>query len=156
MNVHLLRHADAEDSATSDAERVLTKRGELQSIHVAEFLVRTQQPLDLILTSPYLRALQTANAVAEKLGTPLIQERRLSCGMSPQTGYALLQEHRQLENVLLVGHQPDLSIFAAFLLTQNRSLDVEFGKAALMSIALNPLAPGSGLLLSFIDESQMG
>ena len=156
MNIHLLRHADAEDFSTSDASRKLTNRGELQSIHVAEYLARIQQPLDLILTSPYLRALQTATVVSEKLGTPLTQEVRLSCGMQPQTGLALLQEHSQLENILLVGHQPDLSIFAAILLTRDRSLNVEFGKAALLSLALNPLAPGSGLLLSFLDEAQMG
>ena len=156
MNVHLLRHADAEDYVTSDAARQLTKRGELQSIHVAEYLVRIQQPLDLILASPYVRALQTATAISEKLGTPLTQERRLGCGMQPQTGLPVIQEHSQLKNILLVGHQPDLSILAAFLLTRDRSLNVEFGKAALLSLKLNPLAPGSGSLLSFLDETQMG
>ena len=150
MIVHLLRHADAENFVTTDAARSLTPRGQGEAGSVANFLSRTRQQIDLILTSPYTRALQTAQAVASKIGMPLSEERRLSCGMSPQTGLALLQEHRRFENILLVGHQPDLSIFAACLLTEDRSLEVEFGKASLLSIEMIAFALGKGTLKSYI------
>ncbi|MEO7932243.1 MAG: phosphohistidine phosphatase SixA [Chthoniobacterales bacterium] len=156
MRIHLLRHADAEDFATSDAARVLTAKGREQAARVGEFLVRTRQPIDLILTSHYLRAAETARIVSEKLDQESpVEDRRLGCGLSPQTGLSIIQEYSSFNDVLLVGHQPDLGMLAAFLLTRDRSFELEFHKASLMSITMLQPAAGAGVLESYVNVSQM-
>lgn len=156
MQLHLLRHADAENLVTTDSARVLTAKGQAQAARVGDFLVRADWRMDLILTSPYLRALQTAQAVAGKLGSVSLREDpRLACGLSPQTGLAIIQEHRDLEHLLIVGHQPDLGFFAAYLMTVDHSLHIEFSKASLLTISMPCISPASGLLQSFVNAGQM-
>jgi phosphohistidine phosphatase len=160
MKIHLLRHAEAEDLASTDSARALTALGRKQARCVGDFLVRTGTPIDLILTSPYLRASQTAFAVekqimADSRWANVFEERRLICGMSPQLGLAILQEYSSTRHLLLVGHQPDLSHFAAALLTADRSLDVEFDKASLLTLELTVIRFGSGILDSHLHVSQM-
>ncbi len=141
---------------TSDAARVLTAKGRGQATRVGEFLTRMQQPIDVILTSHYLRAAETARLVAEKLGhdSP-VEDRRLGCGLSPHTGLAIIQEYSRFEDILIVGHQPDLGILAACLLTRDRSLNVEFHKASLLTLTMFQPAPGAGILEGYINVSQM-
>jgi len=157
VKIHLLRHAEAEEFVSSDAARGLTSQGLAQAARVGDFLLRIGQPLDLIVASPYLRTLQTAQTVANKLGNvPLLEDRRMVCGMSPSTGLGLIREHSASNNILLVGHQPDLSHLAASLLSRDRSLDVEFSTGSLLSLTLERAEAGAGILDSFIHVKQMG
>ena len=156
MKIHLLRHADAEDFATSDSARVLTSKGKEQAAQVASFLQRTRHTFDLILTSPYLRALQTAQAVAAAFSTAILKEdRRLGSGMLVQTGFAVIQENSEIQDLLIVGHEPDLGNLAAFLLTKDRSLSIDFGKASFLTMHLFQPQPGTGVLESFLRVEQM-
>lgn len=156
MKIHLLRHADAENFASNDAARALTEKGQSQAAQVGDFLERNGVKLNAILTSPYLRALQTAEAVARKYkDASFLEESRLVCGFSPETGLAIIQEYRKLEHVLIVGHQPDLGILSAYLLTVDGSINLEFKKASLLTISLLKLNPGAGFLESYVTVKQM-
>jgi phosphohistidine phosphatase len=100
----LLRHGDAADGQPDD-ERPLTERGIRQSECAGQALVRLGIELDACLTSPKLRALQTAQLACEPLGVEPMVERRLAGEpFDPRELVAGLGEH-----VLLVGHDPSFS-----------------------------------------------
>jgi phosphohistidine phosphatase len=101
----LLRHGDAADGSP-DAERPLTKKGEKQARAAGLALRALGVELSACLTSPKLRAADTARLACEALGVEPQHEPKLAGG--PFDGEALaagLGEH-----VLLVGHDPDFSM----------------------------------------------
>lgn len=101
--IWLLRHGDAEDT-TPDAERKLTARGREQAQGAGKALVALGVQIDACLTSPNVRAAETARIAAEELGVEVRLESRLAGGsFDPQQLAAGLGE------VLLVGHDPDFS-----------------------------------------------
>jgi phosphohistidine phosphatase len=101
----LLRHGDAADGSP-DAERPLTKKGERQARAVGEALKALGVELDACLTSPKLRAAETARLACEPLGVDPRQEPKLAGG--PFDAEALAAGLG--DDVLLVGHDPDFSM----------------------------------------------
>jgi phosphohistidine phosphatase len=103
--IWLLRHGDAADGLP-DAERPLTEKGRAQSHAAGAALKRLGVELDACLTSPKVRAAQTARMACEALGGPEpIIEPKLAGG--PFDAEALATGLGA--NVLLVGHDPDFS-----------------------------------------------
>ena len=102
--IWLLRHAHAEDG-TPDAARPLSAQGARQAQAAGDALAWLDLGLQACVTSPKLRAVQTARPVCEALGLDLVEDRRLEGG--PFDAGAVAAEHG--EHVLLVGHEPDLS-----------------------------------------------
>jgi phosphohistidine phosphatase len=101
--IWLLRHADAEQG-TPDDERRLTPKGEKQARAAGAALVKLGVKPDVCLTSPKVRAVQTAKLACETLGVEVRLESRLAGGsFDPE---ALAAGHG---DVLLVGHEPDFS-----------------------------------------------
>ena len=101
----LLRHGDAADGSP-DAERPLTKKGEKQSRAAGRALKRLGVEVDACLTSPKVRAADTAKLACEPLGIDPRQEPKLAGG--PFDAEALAAGLG--DNVLLVGHDPDFSM----------------------------------------------
>jgi phosphohistidine phosphatase len=101
----LLRHGDAADGSP-DAERPLTEKGERQSRAAGEALKALGIELDACLTSPKVRAADTARLACEALGIEPQMEPKLAGG--PFDGEALAAGLGN--NVLLVGHDPDFSM----------------------------------------------
>ncbi len=100
----LLRHAEAGDGLPDD-ERPLSERGLRQAEAVGRALARLGTHLDVCLTSPKLRAVQTAQLACEPLGAPITIEPELSG--EPFDVHALIAG---LGDVLLVGHDPSFSL----------------------------------------------
>jgi phosphohistidine phosphatase len=100
----LLRHAEAADGAPDD-QRPLTERGCRQADAAGLALSRIGAALDICLTSPKLRALQTAERACEPLGVPVVIEPAL--GGEPFDVHELVAGHG---TVLLVGHDPSFSL----------------------------------------------
>jgi phosphohistidine phosphatase len=101
----LLRHGDAADGSP-DAERPLTKKGEKQSRAAGRALKALGVDLNACLTSPKVRAVDTARLACEPLGTEPQLESKLAGGPFDAEALAAgLGEH-----VLLVGHDPDFSM----------------------------------------------
>jgi phosphohistidine phosphatase len=101
----LLRHGDAADGSP-DAERPLTKKGEKQGRRAGIALKALGVPMDACLTSPKVRAAETARLACEPLGIEPQLEPKLAGG--PFDGQALAAGLG--DNVLLVGHDPDFSM----------------------------------------------
>jgi phosphohistidine phosphatase len=146
MLLLFLRHAEAVDFADSDFDRLLTAKGLDQADRVGKFLVRTGIIPDLLLSSPLVRARQTAEAVSRRLdGKDILVQPWLACGMSPADCMNQLGAFPKQQTVLLVGHEPDFSNAIATLLgTSPGTLHIR--KASLTGVETNALSPGSGRL----------
>jgi phosphohistidine phosphatase len=101
----LLRHGDAADGSP-DAERPLTSKGEKQARAVGEALKALGVEVSTCLTSPKLRAAETARLACEPLGIDPQMEPKLAGG--PFDAEALAAGLG--DDVLLVGHDPDFSM----------------------------------------------
>jgi len=144
MELLLIRHGDAIDDAPGlgDAGRWLSGRGRIATRRVASFLVanESRRPIE-IWTSPLVRAVQTAEIVAEaaRLTDRVIVLDALGTHGSVGTVAAALQRQRPAGPVALVGHEPGLSVLALRLLG-----DVPwsgFSKSSVLAVAW----PGEGV-----------
>jgi phosphohistidine phosphatase len=102
--IWLLRHAEAEDGSPDEARR-LTPKGEKQAKAAGAALKSLGVELDICLTSPRVRAEQTARLACEPLGVEVAIDERLSSGP-----FDAEELSAGLDNVLLVGHDPDFSM----------------------------------------------
>lgn len=102
---------------------------------------------EVILTSPVLRAKQTAAIVAEELASTAPTESPwLSCGMNPERALAQLAGYAKLDSAMIVGHEPDFSALVAHLLDLGSAASVVISKASLTGIEISRPVPGSGVL----------
>jgi len=145
--LYLLRHAEAEPYRADDFSRKLTEKGEKQAHLVGSFLAEHRLKPDLILSSPVLRARQTASIAAAELKDESPTEVPwLACGMNPERALAELAGYAKLESVMIVGHEPDFSTLVAHLLDLGSSASVNVSKASLTCIEIARLVAGSGVL----------
>ena len=137
MELYLLRHGVAEDHAASgrDADRRLTDEGRDKLRRVLERAHLAGVRPSLILTSPYRRALETAEIAARQLSYEgkLIRTAALVPDASPQEVWNAVRDHRDESAVLLAGHEPLFSATVAYLLGSTRQV-VHFRKGALIRI----------------------
>jgi phosphohistidine phosphatase len=149
MNLYILRHGIATDPTAhnfaKDADRPLTSEGKRKLQQVAEAMEALELSFDLILSSPYLRARQTAEVIAAGL-----KERKsleLSDSLTPGGSMKKLVEllnHLKPSpgNVLLVGHEPYLSGLISLLVSGDASFAVVMKKAGLCKLLTESLKPG--------------
>jgi phosphohistidine phosphatase len=147
LTLYILRHAEAEPEAHSDAERALTSKGRDQAKTVGRFCCDREIYPALILTSPLVRAQQTAKLVCKELGekTRLETAEFLSAGMSPERAFAHLSKFSESGALMLVGHEPDLSEFLAASIGGS-SESIRLRKAGLAKLTLPETKPGVGTL----------
>jgi phosphohistidine phosphatase len=138
MNLFLLRHGVAVErdphSFPEDARRPLTLKGEDRVRLVADAMRALELDFDRIITSPYLRARQTAEVVASALG--LRRGLESSETLAPEGDpRALLRLINRVtpgpENVLLVGHEPYLSRLLSLLISGHTDAAIDFKKNGL-------------------------
>jgi phosphohistidine phosphatase len=109
MLVFLVRHAHA-DTGEPDELRTLSERGRAEAAALADRLATHETPPQLVLTSPLVRARETADAIAGRTGAEVRADERLAPGATA----AALREAVADEAgpVAVVGHQPDCSEIA--------------------------------------------
>jgi phosphohistidine phosphatase len=145
MIIYFLRHAEAEDCADSDFKRRLTPKGLEQAEKVGKFCVRYGLIPEVILTSPVVRAKQTAESVGKLLGNPTsAAESWLACGMSASACLGELRAYEKLSHVMLVGHEPDFSEAIAVMIGLPDSDHLHIRKASLTAVSLRAFQPGNG------------
>jgi phosphohistidine phosphatase len=113
MLLFLVRHAHAEKGEPDDL-RPLSERGREEARVVALQLAAHDTPPTIVVTSPLLRARQTAEPIAHASGAELRIDERLAPGLTPDALVAALDDEEG--PVAVVGHQPDFSEIA-FALT---------------------------------------
>ncbi|HEX9201872.1 MAG TPA: histidine phosphatase family protein [Acidobacteriaceae bacterium] len=122
MNVYILRHASAglrRPNPILDRKRPLDKDGKRHCLQLAHVLNAMKLQFDLIVSSPLKRSMQTASLVGTETGyeTQIVS----SAALAPDANFTqfqkLLHECAGYENVLLVGHNPNLTGFLVSLLS---------------------------------------
>src|SRR5919108_3886260 len=110
--LHLLRHAHAGDAETWDGDddvRPLSEKGVRQAERLGLHLALAGFKPDLILTSPKLRASQTADLVGAAIGKPVTIDERLGRPFGLSALAKLLGDYATARQPVLVGHDPDFS-----------------------------------------------
>ena len=147
MLLHLIRHAHAGDPEAwdgPDAARPLSEKGRSQAERLGRYLADIGFRTDAIVTSPKLRALQTAEIVAAHLGVDVVEDQRLAGALDLDTVAAVLKDRDDAERPVLVGHDPDFSELVATLCDASNA---PMRKGALARIEIEgPLEPGAGSL----------
>ena len=157
MQLYLLRHGDAVESATlHDSERPLSDLGIRQAQAAGRFLHSLSISPQAILFSPLLRARQTAEQVNLSLQCRSISSsEHLTPNSDPRN---LLNDLNATthESLLLVGHQPFLGNLIALLLGARRDLRIEIKKGTLASLDVpRPLKRSTGTLQWIVTVEQM-
>ena len=150
MRLYFVRHATASSKASwrqDDGLRPLTRAGRQRFSVAASSLVSAGalHP-DLIITSPLIRADQTARILAKTLGraVPVVTDERLGHEFDLAALQAILAEHQGTRSIAIVGHNPS---FARVLceVIGDASVDVRKGSVALVELAA--LKPPAGRLM---------
>lgn len=119
MRVYLMRHAAAEESAAGgDAQRRLTEQGRVDAREAGNALRDRNEKVDLILSSPRLRARETAELVAAAIGAPVEVRQELTCGATNEVFWDVLRSEDADKTLLLVAHNPDLGTFVSSLISR--------------------------------------
>jgi phosphohistidine phosphatase len=163
MRLSLLRHGIAVERGSSgdedDGERSLTAKGERRLRRSAEGMLALGLTYDLILSSSYLRARQTADIVAQILKAAVgvhVSDALTPAGRPRQLIESLHTDYHERQHVLLVGHEPYLSRLISTLLTGGPNLPVVMKKGGLCTLQVETLHFGRcASLLSLLTPSQL-
>jgi phosphohistidine phosphatase len=159
--LYLVRHGVAAPAGpnTGDADRALTEEGTRKTVRVAHGLRALNVKPVAILSSPLRRAHETAELMASILAPKIPVELYppLAFGHEPRDVVQGLRTHRGAEQLMLVGHQPDIGELTSFLLTGSSNLvHVSFKKAATAAVTVASLPPRSaGVLEWFLTPGQL-
>jgi phosphohistidine phosphatase len=157
MNLYILRHGIATEpnaqGLAKDADRPLTPEGKRKLWQIAEAMAALELGFDLVLSSPYVRARQTAEIIVEALKA----RKRLEFSDSLTPGGSTkklvdLLNHLQPppESVLLVGHEPYLSGLISLLVSGDASLAVVMKKGGLCKLSTASLKHGRCAALEWL------
>jgi phosphohistidine phosphatase len=162
MQIYLMRHgiavtADAAN-ASSDEERPLTPKGTKRTRQAVKGLTRLGPSIDKVLSSPLLRARQTADIVAEglRLKDSVEQIPELAPGGDLAELLHRLATYKERAGVLLVGHQPSLGNVASLLLSGSKELQIDLKKSGICCITVDVFpAAGNGILKWMLAPKQL-
>jgi len=146
LELYLLRHAHAGDSSKwdgPDSERPLSPKGRRQAERLGAFLAERGFAPDAIVTSPKLRARQTADLVADALGIAVSVDDRLGNPLDAEVVGDIV-DRTGGTSIVLVGHDPDFSDLCAAL-TGAEYLPMRKGALARIDMTL-PIETNGGIL----------
>jgi phosphohistidine phosphatase len=142
MILYLMRHASAgtvRENPFLDAKRALIKEGKEQCMLMARALGSLKVQVDVVVSSPLKRALQTAQFVGTELGYEAKVE--ISPALGPDAGFADFQEmlakYADRDGVLAVGHNPNLFQFLGKLITGNGGAAIRMRKGSIARVDMN-------------------
>jgi phosphohistidine phosphatase len=157
MELYILRHGIAAEQGTpgiaTDSERPLTAEGERKLWRVAEAMERMELQFDRILSSPYLRARQTAEIIAKAFDLHKVLQNTdaLEPGGDHKRLVHLLNEIKcDSQSVLLVGHEPSLSELVARLVSGGTHCSLVLKKGGLCKLTAAELSYGRCAFLEWL------
>jgi len=162
----IIRHAAAEDrdafaaTGAPDEDRPLTDRGRRRMRAAARGLATLVPRIDLLATSPWLRARETAEIIGRacrpRASAPVVTD-LLVPGVDYDKLRHWLAAESKLRVVALVGHEPHVSHFLGWLLTGSASRELtSFKKGAVASLRVDPaMPPGQATLAWFLTPRHL-
>ncbi len=163
MQLLVIRHAKAEDALdfarTGQPEvlRPLTDSGRKKMQRAAAGLLSEVEFIDVLATSPLLRARQTAGIVAEAyVGRVVMELDALAPGSDPDELLTWLRGHRDVSVVAVVGHEPDLGVLIGHLLCGCHESVTSLKKGAVCLLNIDSdVTPGKARLVWSLTASQL-
>jgi phosphohistidine phosphatase len=153
MEIYILRHGIAVERGTrgynKDSDRPLTKEGEEKMRQIADVLANMDLQLDLILSSSFLRAKQTAKIVAETVGLDVTYTEFLEPGRDHKKLIAEINDEK-VQRVMLVGHEPDLSQLTSVLIAGTGDGNIELKKGGIAKLTTDRLTFGRCATLNWL------
>ena len=151
VRLYLVRHAiafDRDDRWPDDTKRPLTHKGTARMREVVEGLRELNVELDLVITSPLVRAKQTADVILAGWSDPpaLTVSDSMTPGGTPAAVGEVLARHTKLKNIALVGHEPSLGELGAWLIGAKHPVAFKKGGVACIEMPTLPVA-GPGQLV---------
>jgi phosphohistidine phosphatase len=156
MKLFFLRHGIAEDAhgGMRDADRALTEEGRRQLAQIAEALLRLDVRPGVIVTSPLVRARETAEIVAPALGAPVEIADELQPGCILDDLQRVVSRF-DADRIMVVGHEPDFSSMAARLINADER-GLELKKAGLIRVDVDGSPrPGRGRLTALLTPKML-
>ena len=157
-----MRHGLAEDreefakKSSEDSLRPLTMKGRKRTQKMAMQLRDWLEEVDVIVSSPFTRARQTAELVSQIfLETKVVEAAELVPSSPPQAFKRWLHAHGgEYKRILVVGHEPQLSVFASFLLSGQTEPLLELKKSGVLCLKIESfktITPGTAKLMWLIQ-----
>ncbi len=146
MILYILRHAVAVEPGRpayeDDSQRPLSGKGIAKMEQIAAGLRRMDVEFDLIFTSPYLRARQTAEILAKPYSLQdklIVTPALLPEAPAGQIVAEINESYDRLESLILVGHEPFLSNLTSMLISGDPTLDIVLKKGGLCRLYIDQL-----------------
>jgi phosphohistidine phosphatase len=145
MNLYIVRHAIAVARGTpgydDDSQRPLTDKGSKKMKKIVKGLRQFGIELNTILSSPYVRARDTAKILANEFN--MVDQIRFTDNLIPPGDFKDLineiQEKYDVESLALVGHEPMLGELISWLTTRNKGLQINFRKGGVCYLSADRL-----------------
>ena len=159
MNLYILRHGIASDRGVEypdDSLRPLTGKGIKRMRLEAEGMNAIGVAPDVIISSPLVRAIQTAEIVRDGLDAPpqmAISETLVPEAHPSQTLRELASKYSSIRSLMVVGHEPHLSSLVSYIMTGQVSWLITLKKGALCNMDIS--ASGRGQLLWALAPRQL-
>jgi phosphohistidine phosphatase len=159
MILYIVRHAIAEQrqenhSEADDSQRPLTDQGRKKFRKIARGLLGMGMEVETILTSPYLRAADTAGVLQKELGlkkSQLIEVDELKPGADGgQLMSRIGHNYASLQSIAFVGHEPDLSRLISMLISGDPSLAITLKKGGICCLSAQDLRYGRCATLEWL------
>ena len=143
MNLYLIRHAIAEEESLSgeDSQRVLTDKGAKKMRNVAKGLKTLGVEFDYIVSSPYLRAQQTAEILGDvfKIKKRVVVSENIAPMGDPNQLLAEINEKYSFNSLAVVGHEPYLSNLVSLLTAGGSPVEMTFKKGGVCYLTTDDL-----------------
>lgn len=157
MNLYVLRHAEALPVGgiiTRDADRHLSPRGEEDAELMGKVLAHLDPNVDIIVTSPLLRAVETGEIMGKELSDHPIMHvsEHLAPGFSNSALFRELMALSAGSNIVAIGHQPDLSGFISYLIAGSDDAAVAMSAGAIARLIVDASHDHAQLAWLFTPE----
>jgi phosphohistidine phosphatase len=160
MEVYMLRHGDAVPRGTSgypNDDRPLTEDGIMKLTESAKGISSLVEKFDVIVSSPLVRALDTAKITAEAVGygKDIVTTEYMVPGNPMRSLFNFLKDYNDKEKLLLVGHEPHLGYLASYLIGIEEHV-IEFKKGGMCRIDIEEFSPKKqGKLIWHLTQKQL-
>lgn len=143
MNLYIIRHAlaEEEDSSGDDSQRALTEKGRKKMRQIAKGLRILGTDFDMILSSPYLRAKETAEIVGDvfKMKKEVAMSDNLVPMGDPDLLIAEINEKYSVDSLAIIGHEPYLSTLISLLVAKGSPVDMTLKKGGVCRLSIDDL-----------------
>ena len=154
MELYFLRHGIAVLRGTkgyeNDSDRPLTPKGRKRMRQIAAAMRVLEIEIDLILSSPILRARQTTDIVSKSVGREVKFSEAVADGDPERIIDEINTTYHRAKSIMIVGHEPDLSSMISLLISGGTGCHVTMKKGGLCKLSISSLQAGQCAVLEWL------